>query len=1018
MAASSTEATVDAWTELSTTLGDLHIWAGPNASCSASAFKSNQKIRSAAVQLKKAGINQVFFEWFLEKCLDKIKKKYVPEFHEDCEFLMKSRKEEGEDDEGSQEECTNQNQQEKKEMKILPNTSGEDLLRMLRGWNVEKYSDSLDKVLGILLKTRTFILNVSVLLMLDGGRMNMSMLSVSSYSSVREKPPNTPFWQRVDAQFFTKMPTGFQDGMMAFANMRFLQYQKLQKIRKVTIQGNATLDAKQSVGEGGQRKADTRKMRREGKMKKKIRRRSFRVPPPLATCYDHQLREIGWMRFVEKAFSRVIYARIESRLANICAGVYNVPQLDNAISWMKLTVLRWLQCFTNSDSSTTTTTAAAAAAAATPTVSLTKRRREKAYLDPSAASSTTTTSSSSSSSTSGVPDATSAAAESSWHQRVVMFTYRKFAAMRIDEMWDIILEFPDTEAALCDLRKALAFTGDHHLLIQSLKHTFNNRLLTPGANTQDILLQYSYTIGALCVVDPTRIILKAIGPRICGYLRSRSDTVRCIVGSLIDPKGDEKERDGLAELAADLDPLGNTEERHSDDETGDPFEWEPDAILADSSKVRGATTAHKSDILQMLMTIYGSNALFIKEYRLLLADLLVNKIDYDTDKQVQQLELLKIRFGENAMHACDVMLRDLANSKRINSHIRPALVAKDAKMSSSSSRASRPTTPAETPIKRGRVTRQTRQSTISFRSRKSRASPTIHIHSDTSGSKENDAKSSQQGRGLKDTAPVTPPGATTRSHIASSSSSSSIDYDKKFLEATIISKEFWPERDENELKLPAQVARVAELYSEQFTKLKAPRVLRLMPSLGKVHLEIELEDRQLDLEVTPIQASCLAQFGETESDQLTLNDIAEGMACDLDLCRRALAFWLQKKVIKEVKSEDGSVISYRPLEKLTGEEDDDHNMTISLADDNEDLESALRSQRATESKKVESYIMGVVVNFKTVTLQHIKNMLKLLTSDEAIRLTDRQIMDTLERMAKSGKIECRDGRYRSIKKRR
>ena len=37
--------------------------------------------------------------------------------------------------------------------------------------------------------------------------------------------------------------------------------------------------------------------------------------------------------------------------------------------------------------------------------------------------------------------------------------------------------------------------------------------------------------------------------------------------------------------------------------------------------------------------------------------------------QIRNLELLKLRFGENNLHFCEVMIKDIADSKRINTHI-------------------------------------------------------------------------------------------------------------------------------------------------------------------------------------------------------------------------------------------------------------------------------------------------------------------------------------------------------------
>ena len=48
-------------------------------------------------------------------------------------------------------------------------------------------------------------------------------------------------------------------------------------------------------------------------------------------------------------------------------------------------------------------------------------------------------------------------------------------------------------------------------------------------------------------------------------------------------------------------------------------------------------------------------------------------MDYNTDKEVHTLELLKLRFGETSMKNCEVMVKDMDDSKRTNAHIREKL---------------------------------------------------------------------------------------------------------------------------------------------------------------------------------------------------------------------------------------------------------------------------------------------------------------------------------------------------------
>ena len=82
-----------------------------------------------------------------------------------------------------------------------------------------------------------------------------------------------------------------------------------------------------------------------------------------------------------------------------------------------------------------------------------------------------------------------------------------------------------------------------------------------------------------------------------------------------------------------------------------------------------STNEKATDLLSMLVGIYGSNDLFVDEYRLMLADKLLANIDFDTDREVHNLELLKIQFGETSMRQCEIMIKDMDDSKRIAANI-------------------------------------------------------------------------------------------------------------------------------------------------------------------------------------------------------------------------------------------------------------------------------------------------------------------------------------------------------------
>lgn len=80
-------------------------------------------------------------------------------------------------------------------------------------------------------------------------------------------------------------------------------------------------------------------------------------------------------------------------------------------------------------------------------------------------------------------------------------------------------------------------------------------------------------------------------------------------------------------------------------------------------------TSRSADIISLVVDIYGSKKLFVTEYRQLLAERLLNQLDFDPEKEIRNLELLKLRFDESLLHTCEVMLKDISDSKRINAHI-------------------------------------------------------------------------------------------------------------------------------------------------------------------------------------------------------------------------------------------------------------------------------------------------------------------------------------------------------------
>ena len=261
-----------------------------------------------------------------------------------------------------------------------------------------------------------------------------------------------------------------------------------------------------------------------------------------------------------------------------------------------------------------------------------------------------------------------------WRRYLRQLVYECVGNLRVEEMFDIVVDYPDSKPALLDLRDCMKHASLHRHLVTRFGQAIRNRLLHPGAATADIIQQYVSTIQALQHIDPSGAVLDAVSAPIREYLRCRKDTTRCIVTLLTD----DGAADGVAaSLFAELDSgaagrqVGNADADFDGPDADaqallEAERWEPDPIEADPS----LRTNTSSDAISLLVGIYGTKELFVSEYRSMLADRLMGKADYDCDRELRTLELLKVRFGESSLHAAEVMLRDLAESKRINTNVK------------------------------------------------------------------------------------------------------------------------------------------------------------------------------------------------------------------------------------------------------------------------------------------------------------------------------------------------------------
>ncbi|KAM6489967.1 Cullin homology [Amanita muscaria] len=462
--------------------------------------------------------------------------------------------------------------------------------------------------------------------------------------------------------------------------------------------------------------------------------------------------------------------------------------------------------------------------------------------------------------------------------------------LRTREIFDIIIDFPDSMGALQDLKECLQRVDQRSALVQSLRKANRKRLLHPGADTKLILTQYVATIKCLRIVDPPGVLLFKIADPIRRYLRERPDTIRCIVANLV---GDDNTGDSLADENEPIQPL---QQPDVDDYT-DP-NWEPEPIDAGPE----FRTNKPSDIISTLVSIYHSKDLFVKELQVLLAQRLLAVLENDiekVDKERKNIEILKIRFGEAALQVCEVMLRDMSDSKRIDTH------AQMQKLS------------------------------------------VVH--------------------------------------------------------PTIISRQFWPALKTGDLVMPGQFQKLQEEYASEFHKFKPDKKLRWLPQLGTVHLELELQDRTVDVTVPPLEAAFIELF--SQKTVWSMDELIEVVgSIDRSAALKALITWVDLGVLKE-DVED----TFRLLE--VAEDPSAESRERRMAPVTPDVAPVVcaQQQQAEKIKVYWKFVEGMLTNLGALPVDRIQSMLRIVPGYDQ---TVEQLTMFLEAARREGLLTVRDGMWK------
>ncbi|KAJ1927769.1 Anaphase-promoting complex subunit 2, partial [Linderina macrospora] len=224
------------------------------------------------------------------------------------------------------------------------------------------------------------------------------------------------------------------------------------------------------------------------------------------------------------------------------------------------------------------------------------------------------------------------------------------------------------------------------------------------------------------------------------------------------------------------------------DEYVEDMAWEP--LPVEAKAVYRTAQRRDADVLSLLVSIFDNKDMFVEEFEKHLAQQLLECADYEAQREIRQVEMMKLRFGDEALERCEVMLKDLADSKRTDQYV------------------------AEASERNGWE---------------------MPVH------------------------------------------------------ATIVSRQFWSSAPSEQFTMPAEMTTLRDQFSGVYESLRAARKLEWRDALGTVTLEIELEDRTLEVSAKPAQAAVLFAFGDKPG--MTLAEVSQALECSEEFALPRIRFW-------------------------------------------------------------------------------------------------------------------------------
>ncbi|OMJ11215.1 Anaphase-promoting complex subunit 2 [Smittium culicis] len=245
------------------------------------------------------------------------------------------------------------------------------------------------------------------------------------------------------------------------------------------------------------------------------------------------------------------------------------------------------------------------------------------------------------------------------------FSHQICLDIRLNKSIEFLSNSKDSVGIFKDFKDCLSLEGSRTIVGESLKKWIFSNLLNPENDTEYILSFYISLISFFKELDPTNIVLAIVAEPIHSYLRA--DINKCVVAEISKGKS--------LLFNSKTDHNGNDVHDDSDDSDNyEDFSWTP--LPSDAKKIDPGSYKRSYDILNQLISIFKSKAMFFSEYQQLLAKRLIDISDPDTiSNEINQVQTLKSKFGEDHVAEFLVMINDISNSFSINNNLQSNVAA-------------------------------------------------------------------------------------------------------------------------------------------------------------------------------------------------------------------------------------------------------------------------------------------------------------------------------------------------------